>query len=296
MMTMFEDEYRSRINKVVTYIEQNLDSKLTLQILAEQAGISQFHLHRLFLIYTGEPMSGFIRRTRLAAGFSEVQSNGDLTVLDTSIAVGYESVSAFVRAFKKRFGFTPTSSKFSGNSSLSLWRTQKSDSNKIVSEPTRIDVRTSQMICGVTELGYHDRSFQKAAQRAYSKVLSIVSKNDLHSKIGRPCAIMFDDPDLRNPNEVKYFGGFEWLEKVSPSGKGLETILLPAGSYAVFIHRGSYSNLWQTWNSAYRNWLPNSNYDLRDAMPFEIYINDPRTIKNEKDLITEIFIPIEGRL
>jgi effector-binding domain-containing protein len=31
-------------------------------------------------------------------------------------------------------------------------------------------------------------------------------------------------------------------------------------------------------------------------MPFEIYINDPRTTKKEKDLITEIFIPIEGRV
>jgi AraC family transcriptional regulator len=241
-------------------------------------------------------MSGFIRRTRLAAGFSEVQSNSDSSVLDTAISVGYESVSAFVRAFKRRFGFTPKSSPFSEGSSLSLWRTQRSDSHKIVNEPIRVDVRASQMICGVTELGYYDRSFQKAAQQAYSQVLAIISKHDLHSKIGRACAVMFDDPDLRNPNEVKYFGGFEWLDTNSPGGKGLENILLPAGSYAVFIHRGSYRNLWQTWNSAYRNWLPNSNFNLRDTMPFEIYINDPRTTKKEKDLITEIFIPIEGRV
>jgi AraC family transcriptional regulator len=296
-MGMFEEEYRNRINKVVGYIEQNLDSKLTLQLLSEQAGISQFHLHRLFLIYTGEPISGFIRRTRLATGFSEVQGKpGSSTVQDTAILVGYDSVSAFVRAFRMRFGFTPKSGSISRSKSLLLWRTQRSDSDKVVNEPVRMEVRPPQIIVGVMELGYHGRSFQKAAERAYSRVLGRVSEHNLHQNIGRACATMFDDPDLCNPNEVRYFGGFEWLVPRPPDGVGLENITLSSGAYAVFVHRGSYRNLWQTWNSAYRNWLPNSNCSLGDSIPFEIYINDPRIVKKEKDLITEIFLPIEGRL
>ena len=292
---MFEEEYRNRINKVVHYIEQNLDSKLTLQILSQQAGISEFHLHRLFLVYTGEPIGGFIRRTRLTAGFTEVQGKKG-SVLETAISVGYDSASAFVRAFRKRFGFTPAAGSLNGGNSLLLWKTQKSDSVKVVTEPSRIETRLSQIICGVMELGYQDRSFQNAAQRAYSKVLGQVGKYNLYSSMGRPCAAMFDDPDLTSSKKVRYFGGFEWLLNGSPQVEGLESMELSAGAYAVFTHRGSYRNLWQTWNSAYRNWLPNSGNHLRDAIPFEIYLNDPRTVKKESDLITEIFIPIEGRI
>jgi AraC family transcriptional regulator len=50
--------------------------------------------------------------------------------------------------------------------------------------------------------------------------------------------------------------------------------------------------MWQTWNAAYRDWLPTSGEKLRDAMPFEVYLNDKRQVLSEK-LITEIYIPIE---
>ncbi len=292
---MFEEEYRNRINKGVGYIEENLDKTITLHALAKQAGISQFHLHRLFLVYTGEPVSGFIRRTRLAAGFSELRKGPKTNNVNSAIAVGYDSVSSFVRAFRQRFGFTPKSTTHSGKSSLSLWRTQKSDTAKVVIEPARIEMRSAQALFGVLETGYKNRSFQQAAERAFNRTLQLVGQNNLHKKVGRACAVMFDDPDLSDALKVKYFGGFEWLETSPPSFEGLDDMTLPFGTHAVFVHRGSYKSLWQTWNSAYRNWLPNSDFDLRDTFPFEIYLNDPRTIRNEKELITEIYIPVERR-
>jgi len=292
---MFEEEYRNRINRVVEYIEQNLETKLTLKVLAEHAGISPFHLHRLFLVYTGEPLSGFIRRIRLAAGLSQIRKDKDTTVLDAAIAVGYESVSSFVRAFRQRFGFTPKSIPIPAKSSLSLWKTQKSESSKIVTKPDRIEMRASQKILGALELGYQNRSFQKAAERAFSRTLKLLDEHKLQTQVGRACAAVFDDPDLSDASAIKYFGGFEWMGTDSSSYRGLESMPLAPGTYAVFIHRGSYKSLWQVWNAAYRNWLPNSEFELRDVAPFEIYLNDPRTVRSEKELITEIYLPIERR-
>jgi len=294
---MFEEEYRNRINRVVEFIEQNLESPITLRNLAEQAGVSPFHLHRLFLLYTGEPLAAFIRRTRLAAGYVELQKDRKASVLETAVAVGYESVSSFVRAFRRRFGLTPKLAGGLGANSLSLWRTQRSESEKRVLEPDRIELRVSQLVLGVQEIGYQNRSFQATAERAFARILRLVDRHRLHEKIGRACAIMFEDPDLSDPSEVRYFGGFEWLGTPDEpvAYEGLETRTLPSGIYAVFIHRGSYRTLWQTWNVAYRNWLPNSGHELRDAFPFEIYLNDPRTVKREKDLMTELYLPVERR-
>ena len=294
-MSMFEEEYRNRINRVVEYIGENLANEITLQVLAKEAGISPFHLHRLFLAYTGEPVAGFIRRTRLAAGFSEVRKAQKNTVLETAVAVGYESVSSFVRAFRRRFHFTPGAATHLNTSSLALWRTQKSETDKVVIAPERIEMRAANNICGVLEFGYQNRNFQKAAERAFTRTLKLVGQHCLHEKMGRACAAMFDDPDLSVPLEVRYFGGFEWLGSEPPSYVGLDCLSLPSGTHAVFVHRGSYKSLWQTWNAAYRNWLPNSDFELRDVVPFEIYLNDPRTVRRENELITEIYIPVERR-
>ena len=67
---------------------------------------------------------------------------------------------------------------------------------------------------------------------------------------------------------------------------------VPGGRWAVSLHRGSYETLWQSWNRLYRDWLPASECVTRDAAPFEIYLDDKKTIPQE-ELRTEIWIPIE---
>ena len=47
-------EYISRINRVLDYIEQHLDQDLSLEILAGVANFSRFHFHRLFRALMGE--------------------------------------------------------------------------------------------------------------------------------------------------------------------------------------------------------------------------------------------------
>jgi AraC family transcriptional regulator len=290
---MFEDEYRKRINKVVELIQNSSDSKLSLKILSEHAGLSPFHLHRLFLIYSGEPIAGFIRRTRLSAGYSRLHKNPKAGLSEIAGNLGYDSVSSFVRAFRKRFSFTPKSSVHQRTESLSLWKTQKSAASKAVTSPNRIEARAYQVILGVMERGYQNRSFRKSAEKAFSRTLELVKRHGIEQSIGRASAVVFDDPDLVDPSSMQYFGGFEWADTERVSFEGLTPMQVKSGLYAVFEHKGSYSSLWQTWNAAYRNWLPNSGYQLRDVFPFEIYLVDPRTARREENLLTEIYLPIE---
>jgi AraC family transcriptional regulator len=67
--------------------------------------------------------------------------------------------------------------------------------------------------------------------------------------------------------------------------------VIQAGLWAVFPHVGAYDTLWQTWNLAYKAWLPNSTAQLRDAPPFEVYLSNKRTTSPEK-LRTEIYLPV----
>ncbi len=58
-------DYRERLNRVLVYIQENIDSSLTLQTLAGIACFSPFHFHRIFTAFVGETLSEYIRRIRL---------------------------------------------------------------------------------------------------------------------------------------------------------------------------------------------------------------------------------------
>ena len=48
------EQYKSRINRVMDYIEENLDRQFTLDELAEQAYFSKYHFHRIFNAFIGD--------------------------------------------------------------------------------------------------------------------------------------------------------------------------------------------------------------------------------------------------
>ena len=61
-------EYIHRINRVVDYIEANLDEDHSLEKLAGVACFSPFHFHRIFRALTGETINNYVKRIRLTTG------------------------------------------------------------------------------------------------------------------------------------------------------------------------------------------------------------------------------------
>ena len=55
-------DYQERVNKILTYIHNNLDKEVKLNDLANIASFSTFHIHRIFSAYVGESLRSYIRR------------------------------------------------------------------------------------------------------------------------------------------------------------------------------------------------------------------------------------------
>lgn len=58
-------EYRSRINRVMDYIDIHLDQPLELKSIAEIANFSPFHFHRIFTFLIGETPIDYSNASRL---------------------------------------------------------------------------------------------------------------------------------------------------------------------------------------------------------------------------------------
>ena len=81
-------------------------SPAELPELARAAGASARTIQRLFLAETGLPFSQWRQRLRLLHGATLL--GGGMSVTNAALDAGYSGTSAFIAAFRKHFGFTPS--------------------------------------------------------------------------------------------------------------------------------------------------------------------------------------------
>jgi AraC family transcriptional regulator len=100
--------YAQRMNRVLDHIDRHLDEALELADLAAVAHFSPFHFHRVFAAWMGETLGDYLRRRRLDTAARRLANAPGAPVLDIALGVGFGSGEAFARAFKLRFGCTPS--------------------------------------------------------------------------------------------------------------------------------------------------------------------------------------------
>ncbi|KZD04075.1 helix-turn-helix domain-containing protein [Oceanibaculum pacificum] len=97
------------------YIEENIeDSALSPESVAEIFGVSRSRLYKLFQHYNG--VAAYIRDRRLAHALTILTdpTQQQRKIIDVSLSVGFSSESSFIRAFRRRYGFTPSEARQAG--------------------------------------------------------------------------------------------------------------------------------------------------------------------------------------
>ena len=95
------------IEDVMRYIRQHISEPLDRETLAEVAGFSVPHFHRVFTAQVGESAIGYVRRIRLERAGRKLRM-GAVDITEVALAAGYDSHAAFSKAFKQHFGLSPS--------------------------------------------------------------------------------------------------------------------------------------------------------------------------------------------
>ena len=97
---------RAMIQKSLDYIEENLQTDITAEELAQMAHLSLFHYYRLFRQATGLPVMQYILRRRLLHGVYAMKQGS--TKIDAALRFGFDTYPGFYKAFCREFGATPS--------------------------------------------------------------------------------------------------------------------------------------------------------------------------------------------
>ncbi|MEZ4386908.1 MAG: AraC family transcriptional regulator [Candidatus Krumholzibacteriia bacterium] len=242
-------EYRRRINAVIDHIQRHLGEDLAMEDLARVAHFSLWHFHRVFAAVTGETVQAWIKRTRVQAAADRLTYDPDVPVTTVAYELGFSSPSVLNRAFRDRFGCTPTQWRTGAQAArtedqalrtqLQVWEHAMSDhggSTPATSaqgsadmEPITVQDLPAYRIAYLRHLGPYDHGPIGELWEEFSRW---AGPRDLFGPGKLSFGISHDNPEVTPPDRCRYDAGVEVPAGFTADGP-VNLATLPAGKYAV---------------------------------------------------------------
>lgn len=103
-------DWQKGMNIAMDYIESNLTGTIDFNVAARLVGCSTWEFQRIFSFLTHISLGEYIRKRRLTLAAYDIKGS-ELRIIDIALKYGYESASAFSRAFSKLYGITPSAAR-----------------------------------------------------------------------------------------------------------------------------------------------------------------------------------------
>lgn len=98
-------KYDEQVEKILQYINQNLEKDLTNDHIADQFFLNKYYLMHKFKDETGYTLHHYIQQKRLLQAKHKIREGNP--IVKTSLECGFKDYSTFLRAYKKMFGHAP---------------------------------------------------------------------------------------------------------------------------------------------------------------------------------------------
>lgn len=279
-------DYQERINLVLNFIKENLGTHLELKTVADIGCFSPFHFHRLFKAFVGESIGSYIKRKRLEQA-AQLLSFSTKPISEIGFEVGYETPSSLTNAFQKFFGCSPSHYRLNYEQ-FKKEVMMKPKEDLTFDLETRIENIQPIEVAFIRTKGYNSEAIGKA----WNTIIPFGLQNGIF-KPGQSFCIghSLDNPDITNEEECEYHACITLNKPFKPEGE-ISTKTLKGGKYAIFTYKGTYDVMDRVYAYIMKDWLINSNHELRDGEIFDKYLNSKVNTATE-DLLTEIHIPIQ---
>lgn len=285
-------DWLKRMNEALEYIEKNLDAEIDYAAVAQKACCSSYHFQRMFSYMAEVPLSEYIRRRRMSRAAFDLQNTGE-RVIDIALKYGYDSPTAFTRAFQKLHGIAPNAARERGVMLKSY-------------PPIAFQVS----IKGATVMNYKIEE-KKAFRIVGAKLSTTMEDNACYrdipdfwketaqsGKIARLAPLIDREPfamlgvstccePLTDTSKFDYYIAAV-TEKATP--EGMDEFTVPAASWAVFECIGSMpAAIQEMQKRIVTEWLPSSGYEYGNAPDIEVYFDEDGS---KADTRSEIWIPV----
>jgi AraC family transcriptional regulator len=318
------EEYTSRINRVLDYIEAHIGEDLNLEDIARVATFSPFHFHRIFGAMVGETLNQYIQRIRVEKAAAQLINNPRKTVTEIALDCGFSGPATFARAFREYFNMS--ASQWRSGGYLQGGKIRQIESKE--SQPTDKNGKDTGIPSYYTESDIQNQKWRvimqgKSNLKAEVEVRDIPEFHIAYVRHVGPYAgdsalfgrlfemlmkwagprgllnfpetqmltVYHDDPNITDPNKLRISVGISVPEGTPVEGE-VGKMKIPGGRYAVARFEIVQEDYTDAWNAVYGGWFPESGYQPADGPCYELYLNNPEE-HPEKKHIFDIVVPVK---
>lgn len=277
-------EWIERLNDAIAYIEEHLTEEIDYERLGKIACCSSYHFQRMFTYMAGVPLSEYIRRRKMSLAAVDLQSTG-IKIIDVAGKYGYNSPTAFNRAFQSVHGIAPSAVKNEGVSVKSFPPVSFKIIVKGVEEMNyRIETKDVFRIVGVSV------PLEKDIEKNFAVIPRKWQETALNGTLQKLTGLMDTQPmgvlGVSTCNDTEPWRYYIAVAS-SQTDQDLEEYTVPAATWAIFPGTGTNQSIQELERRIVTEWLPTSGYEYGSAPDVEVYLNpDPQNAQYE------VWIPV----
>ena len=293
-------EYISRINKVMNYVEKHIDQTLSLYTLAGIANFSPFHFHRIFTFLTGETPNDYVQRIRIEKAAMRLQNDEKASIGEIAYACGFGNISLFSRTFRTYYGMTAKEYRRQEKAVFVQNGVQYSKNGQLLSKNVKHNFDFEGQLCSVKlkNLIYMDTKIEikempevkvlyvrhtgqyNQIVKAYERLMKWAGSRELlNFPKTKTITLYHDDPSVTEINKVRQDACITVSGDVKVEGEICRAII-PAAKCAVGRFQIDEKGFQKAWNTMCL-WITESGYQS-DGNPYELYHNLPEEDSQRK--------------
>lgn len=278
-------EWIERWNRAMDEIEQNLTGEIDCERLGRTACCSAYHFQRMFTCLAGVPLGEYVRRRRMSLAAAELQA-GRERVIDIAARYGYESPTAFNRAFRSVHGVSPSAVRGGG---VAVKCYPRLVFHLSVQGGTEMQYRIENKfrVVGIS------MALDREMENNFRQVPMMWEAATRDGTVAALAALMEGEPKgLLGISACA--GGEAWRYFIAVASRApqgpFETYTVPAATWAVFSGEGTGRSIQELEKRIVTEWLPGSGYEYADGPDVEVYLEpDPRHTRYE------VWVPVVKR-
>jgi AraC family transcriptional regulator len=290
--------------KTIQYIDNNLDTELSLEKVSELAAYSPFHFHRIFRLITGETLQNYIIRKRIEKSAFYLAVKKNIILKDIYLELGFSNHSTFNKTFKKYYGKSPSEFRKSAPEKFHKIQLKQSKNGQI-------DAVFQQYICNIENLlnwttmnlkikVTHLPEMNLAAvmslgianvEPSFNILIDWAKEKRLFPKENvKMISVYHDSFKVTPPDKVRIHACMLLDEQLKQQEGQVFPETIEAGKFIIGSGEVTLNDFEQCWVSLFL-WMNENNYSVRKAFPFEIYHTNFKEHPEGKMLV-DFCIPI----
>lgn len=292
-MTAALQNYQERMRRVLDHIDRHLDADLDLDSLSAVAAFSKFHFHRQFTATFGLSVHRYVQLARMKRASHRLAYIDAQSVTEIAMDAGYDAPDAFARAFRRRFGQSPSSFQKSPDWEpwLAAFGPLDIARSKLMKTFTADDVTIRQVPATRVAIMEH-RGSPATLGATIQRFIAWRKAAGLHPRNSPTFNVWRSERRPESPADYSTDLCVGTDQPIVANGEDIKAGEIPGGRCAVLRVVGYTDNLEPAALYLYRDWLPASGEETRD---FPIYCQRLSFFPEvpEHETVADVFLPLK---